>query len=184
MWIYNQEDIEKEVGGGNFLDKSGCYEAVMKEFEIKQTSGGATQAIIKLETEGAETTVYHIYTDKVGNELDWKVRHLNHLLYLTKKTKIKDVKELIGQSIGVFLKAKLSQDGKYINFDLEGFYHIGTKKTAKELKENLEGNFYNKMLSKYEKEKPLVRTYEEQDNNHNKSADSTEHDFMDDEFPF
>ena len=183
MWSYNEKDLEVEIGGGNYLSRSGCYNAIIKDIKHSNTSGGAKQVVLSLDVEGSEMTIWHVYTDKQGKELDFKVRHLNHLLYLNKLTDPGKIKTLVGKSIGVFLKAKLSQDKKFINFDLEGFYHLGTKKTAKELRENLTAAVYEKMKKVYSEEKPLVREYEksvQQQVEENKK----DVDFIDDEFPF
>ena len=161
MWNFNADDLLVECGEGNYLKVSGCYEATIKEISQSTTSGGAKQITFKFDVNGSEATVYHIYTGKDGVELDFKVRHLNHLLFLTQCTKIKDISELKGKKVGVFLKAKLSQDKKYINFDLEGFYHPTTKQTSKEAKEgNKELKVYNKMKEIYWNEKPLETVYE------------------------
>ena len=55
------------------------------------------------------------------------------------------------------LKAKLSQDGKYVNFDIDGFYYLPNGKTAKELKDGLPAKTVADMLKKYESEEPLKR---------------------------
>lgn len=160
MWNYNEKDLELEVGGGLHISKSGCYHAIIKDISDVETKGGARQVILKLDVEGAETTIYHVYTKVDGTEIDFKVRHLNHLLFLNK---LKDPSKLLsvkGKEIGVFLKAKLSQDKKFINFDIEGFFHTATKKTAKELRDNLSAQVYDNMKKKYDEETPLERVYE------------------------
>ena len=35
MWNYNEKDLEVEVGGGLYLTKSGCYNAIIKEMKTK-----------------------------------------------------------------------------------------------------------------------------------------------------
>ena len=183
MWNYNEKELELEVGGGLHLTKSGCYHAIIKDISEKETSGGARQVIFVLDVEGAETTIYHIYTKTTGEEIDFKVRHLNHLLFLNKLKDPSKILSVKGKEIGVFLKAKLSQDKKFINFDIEGFYHIGTKKTAKELRDNLNSQVYEKMQKKYAEEKPLERVYEksvQQQVEENKKDE----DFDSEEFPF
>ena len=107
-------DIEKETAGESYLSKSGCYEAKILELEHKKTTNGYGQVVLKLEVEGKETTIYHIYEGKDG-AIGFKVRILNHLLYLNKLTNPADISKCVGKSIGVMLKAKLSQDKKYIN---------------------------------------------------------------------
>ena len=160
MWNYDEKDLLAEVGEGNYLKVSGCYIAVIKEIVEKVTQNGYKQINITFDVNGAETTIYHTYTGKDG-VLDFKVRHLNHLLFLTQSTKIKEVAALKGKTIGVFLKAKLSENKKYINFDLEGFFHPTTKQTSKEAKEgNKELKVYNKMKEIYWNEKPLETVHE------------------------
>ena len=76
------------------------------------------------------------------------------------------------------LKAKLSQDKKYINFDLEGVYHIATKKTASELKENKDAKVVEAKSKQYDAEEPLLRENESRATNTTKNTES------DDDFPF
>ncbi len=186
MWNYNSKDLEEEIGVGSYLKQSGCYIAAIKEISEKITNGGAKQITFKFDVKGLEATVYHIYTKIDGTEIDFKVRHLNHLLFLTNSTKIKDISELKGKIVGVFLKAKLSPDKKYINFDIDGFFHEKTKQTSKEAKEgNKELKVYNKMKEMYENEKPLETIHEksvQQQVSENK--ENSEVDFNTKEFPF
>jgi hypothetical protein len=155
-WEFDEKDISKPAS--SFLDASGCYTAVIKEFKFEKSTNGADQAKIKLEIEGLETTIYHIYSKTTGEKIPWKARHINHLLYLNKIKKLRSPSEqLEGVEVGVFLKAKLSQDKHYINFDLEGFFHPGLRKTAKELSQGSEPTEVAKMQKKYASEKPLMR---------------------------
>ena len=75
MWSYNEKDLDLEVGGGLHLSKSGCYHAIIKDISDIETSGGARQVVLKLDVEGAETTIYHVYSKIDGTEIDFKVRH-------------------------------------------------------------------------------------------------------------
>lgn len=188
MWNYNNGDLEKETTGGTYLEKSGCYIANIEKFELSKSSGGCDQATITFGIDGAKTTVFHIFGDKNGKNLDWKVRHLNHMLYLLKLTNIKDPSLLKDKEIGVFLKAKLSQDKKYINFDLEGFFHPIQRKTAKELSQKENNLEVERMEDKYSKENHLVKennynggSNHEQQNIEKYNGGNTE---SNDEFPF
>lgn len=173
---YNAEDLNEEIStGGNYLDKSGCYKAKIVEIIEKKTTNGAEQVVFKFDIDGKETTVYHTYSKTDGTLIDFKVRHLNHLLYVNKLTDSSKLKTLEGKEVGVMLKAKLSQDEKYINFDIDGFYHLGTGKTAKELKDNIAAAVVSDMKKKYESEQPLKRA---QSNGNTENADNSE------EFPF
>jgi len=178
-WNYNAEDLNKELSAGNYLEKSGCYKAKIVSIEEKETSNGGKQVVFKLDVEGKETTIYHVYTKKDGSLLDFKVRHLNHLLYLNKLTEPSKLKTIEGKEIGVMLKAKLSLDKKYVNFDIEGFYHLQTGKTAKELKDNLPAKTVNEFKAKYEAEEPLKR-----ENNPTENHSTTTETEENDDFPF
>ena len=183
MWSYNEKDLELEVGGGSHLNKSGCYHAIIKKLELLTTPNGAKQVKFEFDVEGNEQTIWHTYSKTDGTEIDFKVRHLNHLLYLNKLKDPSKIQAVVGKEIGVFLKAKLSQDKKFINFDIDGFFHTVTKKIAKEFKEGLEAKTYDKMKKMYGEEKPLERLHE-------KSVQQTVEenkqniDFIDEEFPF
>ena len=179
-WNYDEKDIEKETAGGSYLSKSGCYEAKILELEHKKTTNGFGQVVIKLEVDGKETTIYHVYEGKDG-AIDFKVRILNHLLYLNKLTNPADISKCVGKSIGVMLKAKLSQDKKYINFDLEGVYHIPTKKTASELKDNKDAKIVEAKSKQYDAEEPLLRGNESKATN---TAEKTEENDPNLDFPF
>ncbi len=190
-WQVDNADISKSASG--FLDRSGCYIATIKEFNFEKTKNGADQAKIKLEVEGNETTIYHVYSKTTGEQIPWKARHINHLAYLNKLKTFTGV-EFIGVQIGVFLKAKLSQDKRFVNFDIEGFFHPEHRKTANEFKNGLDAKEVNKMEERYSKEQPIqteyvprseddiqphARQYQE-DNGNNNNGNFNE----DDEFPF
>ena len=177
-WNYNAEDLNEEIStGGTYLEKSGCYKAKIVSIEEKKTTNGAEQVVFKFDVDGKETTVYHTFTKVDGTTIDFKIRHLNHLLYLNKLTDPAKLKKIEGKEVGVMLKAKLSQDGKYINFDIDGFYHLGTVKTAKELKDNLPAKTVAEMAAKYEKEEPLKR-------NNGDTGTTNVNTSSDQEFPF
>lgn len=156
MWNYNQEDIKKETAGGSGLNKSGCYVCKIKDIELKNTTNGAKQAIFKLDADGAETTVFFIYSNKAGEDTDFKVRILNHICFLL-KTQPKNFLNIKDKTLGFMLKAKLSEDKKFINFDIEGVYDAVSLKTAREVTENLKAETYDKISEKYEKEPALIR---------------------------
>lgn len=176
-WNYDEKDIEKETAGGSYLSKSGCYEAKILELEHKKTTNGFGQVVIKLEVDGKETTIYHVYEGKDG-AIEFKVRILNHLLYLNKLTNPADISKCVGKNIGVMLKGKLSQDKKYINFDLEGVYHIPTKKTASELKDNKDAKIVESKTKQYDAEEPLIKENLKKEEHKEQSAT------IDDDFPF
>ena len=51
MWTYKKEDLIEEVNlGGNFIEKSGAYDVVIKNILNKKTKGGAEQLDITVET--------------------------------------------------------------------------------------------------------------------------------------
>lgn len=176
-WNYDEKDIEKETVGGSYLTKSGCYEAKILELEHKKTTNGYGQVVMKLEVDGKEVTVYHAYEGKDG-VIEFKTRILNHLLYLNKLKSSADIEKCIGKTIGVMLKGKLSQDKKYINFDLEGVYHLPTKKTATELKENKDAKVVDAKIKQYEAEEPLIK------DSSKKEEYKEEASAIDDDFPF
>ena len=155
-WNYNEKDIEKETAGSAGLNKSGCYAAKIISIEDKKTINGYGQVVIKLEVEGKETTIFHTYEGKEG-PVEFKVRVLNHLLYINKLKNPADIVKCVGKTIGAMLKAKLSNDKKFINFDLEGVYHLETGKTAGELKDNKPAKVVEAKRKKYEEEEPLKR---------------------------
>lgn len=160
MWTYNKEDLVQEVNtGGNYLEKSGAYNVIIKEVTFKDTSGGAKAVNFKVETlSGQSTTLFINYADKEQAPIQFLVARLNQLCGLLKVTPEKLAENAINREIGLFLKAKLSSDGKYVNFDLEGVYDAKTKLTTKEISEKVKTpEVYEKMVEKYSKETPLER---------------------------
>lgn len=182
MWDYKKEDLQEEVKiGGDFINQSGCYSMNIDDIEDKETRNGAKQVVFKLSTEeGAKVNIFYIYAKINGEMIDFKVRHLNQLCGLLKITPDK-LENMKNKQIGVFLKAKgTSQDGKFINWDIDGFYDIKTKGTAKELNDKSGiGDTYSKFEEKYDKESPVETNY----SSGNISNDVKEDDSSDD-FPF
>jgi hypothetical protein len=158
MWTFNKEDLVEEVKiGGTFLNKSGAYEMTIDAIEDKLTTNGAKQVVFKFSNEaGAKVNIFYTYGKINGEMIDFKVRNLNHLCNLLKVMPEK-LSAMQGREVGVFLKADgTSRDGKFINWDIDGFYDTKTKGTAKELTEKKDiGVAYEKMVAKYEKEKPV-----------------------------
>jgi hypothetical protein len=161
MWNYSKEDLVKETKVVDFLEKSGCYEMTIESVEDKKTTNGADQVVFKFVTDsGAKVNIFYIYSNLKGEPIDWKVSKLNQLCGLLKVApeKIADMK---GKTVGVFLKANgTSRDGKYINWDIDGFYDVKTKGTTKELEEKVSvADSYAKFEEKYAKEEPIVTNY-------------------------
>ena len=175
-WNYDEKDIEKDVGAG-FIEKSGCYPAKIISIEDKKTTNGYGQVVLKLEVEGKEVIIYHTYEGKDGL-IDFKTRVLNHLLYINKLKNPADIGKCVGKTIGTMLKAKLSQDKKFINFDLEGVYHLDTGRTASELRDNKPAKIVEAKRKQYEAEAPLKREHES-----SFGSTNDENFDVDDEFP-
>jgi len=182
MWEYKEEDLLKGILDGNFIDKSGCYVGIIKSLELSKTNNGADQIVFDFETVDGEVKVYYAYTKTTGEELTFKTKHLNHLLYLCKLKDPNKIKECIGKNIGIFLKAKLSYNKEFINFDIEGFYHPTQNKTATELSKNTKAEEVEKMLSKYAKEIPLERIKKDNVNVEKGKVETIED--SEDSFPF
>ena len=178
MWNYNEKDIEKETAVAAGLNKSGCYSAKIISIENKKTTNGFSQIIFEFDIDGKTIKVFHVYEGKDGM-IEFKVRILNHLLYLNKLKNPSDIEKCIDKNIGVMLKSKLSQDKKFINFDLEGVYHLESGKTASELKDNKPAKVVETKRKQYEEEEPLKREGFESG-----TSDKKEEIDDSDEFPF
>ena len=160
MWTYNKEDLVQEVNvGGNYLSESGAYEAFIKEVVFKDNASGSKQVNIKIETaSGQSTTLFVTYAGKDGAPVQFLVTRLNQLCGILKVKPEDLATKSIDKQVGVFLKAKLSTDKKYINFDLDGVYDPKTKLTTKEANEKATTpEVYNKLVEKYGKETPLEK---------------------------
>lgn len=159
MWDYNKEDLVEEVKlGGNFLNKSGCYDMTIEEIEAKKTKNGADQVVFKFKTdEEAIVNIFFIYSNIKGEPTDFKVRQLNQLCGLLKVTPDK-LDSMKGKKIGVFLKTDgTSKDGKYVNWNIDGFYDVKTKGTSSEINKKAGiGDTYKKAEEKYSKDEEVV----------------------------
>ena len=183
MWDYNKEDLVEEVKiGGNFLNKSGCYDMTILSAEAKKTTNGADQVVFKFKTKDESTVnIFFIYTNREGKPTDFKVRQLNQLCGLLKVTPDK-IEAMVGKEIGVFLKTKgTSKDGRYINWNVDGFYDTKTKGTSSEInKKEGVGNTYEKAGERYAKEEAVVTN----SNSHKTTEASAKTDISDEDFPF
>lgn len=152
MWKFNEKDLDQDVVGSGYLRESGCHICIITKLTMDER-----KVVFEIETESGEKvgTIFHYYTKKDGTEIPFKVRHLNHLLYLNKLRDPAKLQTVVGKRIGVMLKAELSQDGKFINFNIDGFYQADLGKTAKELKEGLPAETVKKMTERYAAETPL-----------------------------
>ena len=158
MWIYNAEDLVLEVKASNFLEESGAYEVEIASVTMKDQSEQSKAVNIKVKTnEGQETTLFITYQDKEGKPT-FQVSKLNQLCSIIKVSPDKFEQGAVGKKFGAFLKGKLSSDGKFINFDLDGVYNPVTKLTTKEIQEKATTpEIYNKMVEKYAKEEKIER---------------------------
>ena len=159
MWNYNKEDLVEEVKlGGDYISVSGCYDVTIEEIEGKKTKNGADQVVFKFKTdEGSTANIFFVYSNKDGVPTDFKVRQLNQLCGLL-KTMPEKLAEMKGKKIGIFLRATgLSKDGKYINWEIDGFYDVKTKGTISEIsKKEGVGETYKKAEEKYAKQEAIV----------------------------
>lgn len=170
MWRYEKENIKKEVGGMEKVNKSGCYKCEIKKAYIwtSDKEDSKTEALIlEMITDTKELLKLNIfYLKSDGEEIDFNITHLNHLEYLTKTTheEVIDstvweniykiprevIKAFENKKIGVVVEVKEGEKGK-IEYNLKTFYEVGKERTAFEISNNKEAEKVRSYKEKYSK---------------------------------
>lgn len=214
MWTTNKDDLNKDIKGGTMINKNGCYDCkITKAYIVSGINGSQSEGLnLSFENRDREKMFIFIsYKDKNGCELDFNIKHLSHLEYLTKLTteqiyNNRKSEQINNQSritfpllenkyIGVIVEVKAKEGG--YEYLLKGFYDIKTKKSVAELSKNEEAKALNYWLDKFkdaEEVKPLPKKDEKKDNVHYNFANDVIDEYVNnaeeneekinDEFPF
>lgn len=205
LWKFKMADVEKEISGGDYISKSGCYNCIIERVEIYEATDGTFSTALNLfiKTSDEEKARIPVWIkNKKGEDVDFNIKHMNQFCFLTKikpenMTEIemdgkRTIPALKDVRIGIFLGYRHQEGEKYANYDLKGFYNPDTNKTAFETHKQLEAKKYNEMTALFEKENLKAETEKPKSNNKNKDLPyTTDKNIVtesqmenDDEFPF
>lgn len=205
LWKFKMADVEKEISGGDYISKSGCYNCIIEKVEVYSATDASFSTALNLFVKTADEEKARIpiwIKNKKGEDVDFNIKHMNQFCFLTrikpedmtevemdKKTTIPVLKDV---RIGIFLGYKHEDGEKYANYDLKGFYNPDTKKTAFETNKQIEAKKYAEMEKMFEKDNTKAATEKPRNTkNNNGLAYTTDKNIVnesqmenDDEFPF
>lgn len=189
MWNFDEKDLVKTFEAKRYLDESKAIVCEIKQVKFATTPNGSKQVVLEVEPEGYNPIgLWIVYESARVGQLDWVVSKLNQLCAIIGVKPQELETKAVGKKVGMFLKAKLSQNKRYINFDLDGVFYPETKKTTKEEKEGLEPETYVYFEKRYALEPKLERIREDENSISetvfNNTTETTETDDDDDDFPF
>lgn len=169
MFNYDKKFISEDVPtGGTTINVNGCYECLITEAKIWKSDTSQSESL-NLKIKDAKTDkkawLNLFYKKKNGEDIDFNLRHLSHLVYLLGLTPDVDnngfINSWTNKAIGIFLTVKattLNNGNQGYEFSLQGFYDPNTKLTAKEKSENLPPETYKKMKERFANSEPVELT--------------------------
>lgn len=169
MFNYDKKYVSEDVPtGGTTINVNGCYECLITEAKIWKSDTSQSESL-NLKIKDAKTDkkawLNLFYKKKNGEDIDFNLRHLSHLVYLLGLTPDVDNAGIINswtnKAIGIFLTVKattLNNGNQGYEFSLQGFYDPNTKLTAKEKSENLPPETYKKMKERFANAEPVELT--------------------------
>jgi hydroxymethylpyrimidine pyrophosphatase-like HAD family hydrolase len=212
MFNYDQKFSQEEISSGaSRIKESGCYIVTIEFAELFKNTNTKSEAInlniVTEEEEKARLSIF--YKDKNGANVDFNNKHLTHLVDLLKLNplSLQPVKNqddklhipvLENKIVGVFLtyegmKTATGTDGKeYENaqYNLRGFFDPATRRTIKEINDNVACSMFQKWEHNFEKENSIRERKEEEAQHYSKTKYGTETEsnaedtIDDDDFPF
>lgn len=185
MFNINKDYLGEEIGsGGTAINVSGVYNAHITEAKIWKSEQTQAESLnLKIENENGLIAWFNLfYKKKDGSDIDFNLRHITHLSYLLgtsdphpdHKGHFKDFED---KFIGVFLTVKttdLKDGGQGYQYNLDGFYDVNTRQTAKEKNENLKPEVHEKMLNKYKDALPVILNKSKKDDDFDRWVASTD----------
>lgn len=143
------------------IEESGCYTGVITKAELFEAGDSRAVALnltIKVNEDILPLSLF--YKAKDGKDIAFNLRHIAHLMYLTKnKPELSPVsrgeklviEELEGKGIGVIVDCRHNADGR-VERRVQTFVDMKYKRTAKENKESIDTPVtWNKYSEKYNK---------------------------------
>lgn len=182
MFKYDETMLIEEVVLKNYLDKSYAGVVTIIDVEDKDFSGNKN-IILTVQPEGYEPVkLYIMYESARGADMSFNTKKLVQLCSILGLKPEELTTKAKGKKVGMFLRAKLSQDQRFINFNLDGVYYPKTNKTTTETMQKKTAETFKRMTALYEKQPKLER---KKDNVTKTTAttaiDNTD---IDEEFPF
>ena len=215
MFNYNKEYSNEEIGSGiQRIQKSGCYITTIEKVGLLRTDKSRSEAFkftfITEDQEMAKIDIF--YQNKEGLEIKHNSKNLTHLVDLLKINPF-SIQEAMGEdgklhfpvlenkTIGIFLsfdgmESYEGSDGKEYeraNYNLRGFFDPFTRRTIKEINDNVAASMYETWTKNFEKENSIRERKENEksqfkrqnDDFKNKLEESGgEKTIDDDDFPF
>ena len=165
MFQIDSRYLEEEIGLSNAIRRTGVYNAVIKKADIWKSEHSQSEALnLEIETEDEKSARLSLfYKKKTGEEIEFNMRHINHLMYLLGIDNLKEgqdklVPALMGKKIGAIIKVG-KRDGderEFYQYTLQGFFDPDTKMTAKEKSQNLKAEVIDKAIASYKNEKDVI----------------------------
>lgn len=141
------EKYLNEQADSVIIEESGCYTGVITKaelFEAGDSKAVALNLTIKVNEYILPLSLF--FKAKDGKDIAFNLRHIAHLMYLTKhKPELNPVvrgeklviEELEGAGVGVIVECKQNVDGR-TERRVQSFVEIKSKRTAKEIKDTIE----------------------------------------------
>lgn len=149
-----------EQADSTVIEESGCYAGVITKaelFEVGDSKAIALNLTIKVNEDILPLSIF--YKDKGGKDITFNLRHIAHLMYLTKnkpelspclRGNKKVIEELEGAGIGVVVECKHVERG--VERRVQTFVEFKSKRTTKEIKDKIEVcHTWEKYVKKYDK---------------------------------
>lgn len=141
------EKYLNEQADSVIIEDSGCYTGVITKaelFEAGDSKAVALNLTVKVNEDILPLSLF--FKAKDGKDIAFNLRHIAHLMYLTKnKPELSPVvrgekfviEELEGKGIGIIVECKHNVDGR-TERRVQSFVEIKSKRTAKEIKDTIE----------------------------------------------
>lgn len=182
MLTLNKDYINQEVSVGGNINKSGCYEVLITDAHFWDSNNSEAKSLnLKFEdTESSRKAWLNLFfKGKDGSQIDFQMRNLNHLMFLTKNKglsgdKNNKIQSLQDKIVGIILKVDketIGNDGRQgYKYDLIGFYDPSTKQTAKEKSNKEDAEVYNTYLKRFEDAEEIILSSNRQSNGSNEQS--------------
>lgn len=160
--LYTEESLNEQVAsiesnGGDYITKSGCIEVVLSEVKIKKSPKSQAEFLTMLITDENGRTAKDgsiCFKDKKGNPTKEGTAMVNQLIRLAGvQNELATFPACLNdKEVGIFFHCFYTDKSKFAKQFVQGFYHLETKLTVPELKENPKGEplKYNEMKESYE----------------------------------
>lgn len=181
MWDSKEENLNKELGGSDWINKSGVYAGKIIGAEVVNSNQTSAKAIkFTIETDNGKCGPTFWFKKSDGSENNFAIEKLDRIKFLCKIKEIKIKKDeektilpdFLGKEIGIFLEVKKQERG--LEYEVKDFFEVNSKKTSDEILGKKENNKFKYWTEKFSGSEPIKKEIT------NKKESSLD----DDEFPF